>query len=265
MAPLLRVLLNKEELALHMYAEALETQSSQERDALILEHLSQVNWIAARIHEKLPASVQLDDLISAGIVGLLAAIDHFDPSHNASLRTYAEYKIRGAILDSIRGLDGIPSHRRKYVKQVQEAISKAEQRLQRTPSEDEIADQLQISLEEYQQWMVDLRAVSLGSLDVIENNEEVGLLKFIANDSEHSPEHILEQSQLEQVIAHGIDRMPENERTVLSLYYKEELNLREIASVMGLHITRISQLRSQGIIRLRGYIEHKWPSERGIY
>jgi RNA polymerase sigma factor for flagellar operon FliA len=248
-----------------MYAEALETRPPQERDALILEHLSQVNWIAARIHEKLPPNVQLDDLISAGIVGLLAAIDNFDPSHNASLRTYAEYKIRGAILDSIRGLDGIPSHRRKYVKQVQNAISTAEQRLQRTPAEDEIAAQLNISLAEYQQWMVDLRGVSLGSLDVIENSEEVGLLKFIANDAEQSPEHILQQSQLEQVITAGIEKMPENERTVLGLYYKEELNLREIASVMGLHITRISQLRSQGILRLRGYIEHKWPSERGIF
>ena len=248
-----------------MYAEALESRPTHERDALILEHLSQVNWIASRIHEKLPPSVQLDDLISAGILGLLAAIDHFDPSHNASLRTYAEYKIRGAILDSIRGLDGIPSHRRKYVKQVQEAISRAEQRLQRTPDEEEIAAQLNISLEEYQQWMVDLRGVSLGSLDVIENSEEVGLLKFIANDAEHSPEHILQQSQLEHVVALGIEKMPENERTVLSLYYKEELNLREIASVMGLHITRISQLRSQGILRLRGYIDHKWPSERGIY
>ncbi len=248
-----------------MYAEARDARPTQERDALILEHLSQVNWIAARIHEKLPATVQLDDLISAGIVGLLAAIDHYDPSHNASLRTYAEYKIRGAILDSIRGLDGIPSHRRKYVKQVQEAISHAEQRLQRTPSDEEIAAELKIPLEEYQQWMVDLRGVSLGSLDVIENSEEVGLLKFIANDAEHSPEHILQQSQLENVIASGIGKMPDNERTVLSLYYKEELNLREIASVMGLHITRISQLRSQGILRLRGYIEHKWPSERGIF
>ena len=248
-----------------MYAEALETRSAQEREALILEHLPQVNWIASRIHEKLPASVQLDDLISAGIVGLLAAVDNFDPIHNASLRTYAEYKIRGAILDSIRGLDGIPSHRRKYVKQVQEAISIAEQRLQRTPTEEEIAAQLSISLQEYQQLMLDLRGVSLGSLDNIENSEEIGLLKFIADDSEQSPEHVLQQSQLEGVITAGIEKMPENERTVLSLYYKEELNLREIASIMGLHITRISQLRSQGILRLRGYIEHKWPSERGIF
>src|SRR3954463_6258385 len=248
-----------------MYAATPETLTAKEREELTLEHLPQVTWIASRIHEKLPSSIQLDDLISAGIVGLLAAIDKFDPSHNASLRTYAEYKIRGAILDSIRGLDGIPTHRRKHVKQVQEAINITEQRLKRTPTEDEIAAELKISLEEYQQWMVDLRAVSLGSLDVIENSEEVGLLKFIADDSELSPEHLLQQAELERVVSDGISKLPANERTVLSLYYKEELNLREIASVMGLHITRISQLRAQGVLRLRSYLEHKWPSERGLY
>jgi RNA polymerase sigma factor for flagellar operon FliA len=248
-----------------MYAATPEALSAKEREELTLEHLPQVTWIASRIHEKLPSSVQLDDLISAGIVGLLAAIDKYDPTHNASLKTYAEYKIRGAILDSIRGLDGIPSHRRKHVKQVQQAIKAAEQRVQRTPTEDEIAAELQISIAEYQQWMVDLRAVSLGSLDVIEDSEDVGLVKFIADDSESSPEHLLQRSELEKVVAGGIDKMPPNERTVLSLYYKEELNLREIASIMGLHITRISQLRAQGVLRLRSYIEHKWPSERGIY
>jgi RNA polymerase sigma factor FliA len=248
-----------------MYVAAPDVRSAKERDDLILEHLPQVNWIATRIHEKLPPTVQLDDLISAGIVGLLAAIDRYDPSHNASLKTYAEYKIRGAILDSIRGLDGIPSHRRKHVKQVQAAISVAEQRLKRTPSDEEIASQLGLTLAEYQQWMIDLRAVSLGSLDVIEDSEEVGLVKFIADDSELSPEHLLQRSELEQVISDGISKLPANERTVLSLYYKEELNLREIASVMNLHITRISQLRAQGIIRLRSYTEHKWPSSRGIY
>jgi RNA polymerase sigma factor for flagellar operon FliA len=248
-----------------MYAEAALANSPQQREALILEHLPQVNWIASRIHEKLPPSVQLDDLISAGIVGLLAAVDNFDPSHNASLKTYAEYKIRGAILDSIRGLDGIPSHRRKHLKHVADAISAAEQRLKRSPAEDEIAAELCISLAEYQQWMVDLRGVSLGSLDVIENGEEVGLIRFLADDEEQSPERLLQNSELERVIAEGIGKMPENERTVLSLYYKEELNLREIASIMGLHITRISQLRAQGILRLRGFIDHKWPSSKGIY
>lgn len=246
------------------YASEATTITAEEREQLILEHLQQVNWIASRIHDKLPANIQLDDLISAGIVGLVAAVDNFDASRNASLKTYAEYKIRGAILDSIRGLDGVPAHKRKRVKLLQQAIKAAEQRLKRTPGEEEIAAELGISLEEYQQWTVELRGVSLGSLEVIEDGEEVSMLKFLADDEDETPERLLERSELERVIADGIAKMPENERTVLTLYYTEELNLREIASVMGLHLTRISQLRVQGVMRLRGYMEHKWPSGRGV-
>ncbi len=245
-----------------MYSCASAEKASEEREELILQHLPQVNWIAARIHEKLPPAVELDDLISAGIIGLLAAIDNFDPSRNATLRTYAEHRIRGAILDSIRGLDGIPSHKRKRLKEMQGAIAAAEQKLQRAPSEEEIAQQLGITSSEYQQWTVDLQGVSLGSLEVIEEGEEVSLLKFISDDSADSPARLFERAELERVIFEGIQKMPDNERTVLSLYYREELNLREIASIMSLHITRISQLRAQGILRLRAYMERKWPAGR---
>jgi RNA polymerase sigma factor for flagellar operon FliA len=248
-----------------MYAYQPVERAPEEREALILEHLQQVNWIAARIHEKLPPNVELDDLISAGIVGLLAAVDNYDPSRNASLKTYAEYKIRGAILDSIRGLDGIPTHKRKRVKQVQQAILSAEHKLQRSPGEEEIAQELGIGLAEYQQWVVELRGVSLGSLELAGEGEDVSLLKFIGDDEQESPARILERSELERVIAEGMLKMPENERLVLSLYYKEELNLREIAAILELHITRISQLRAQGILRLRAYLERKWPTGKGVY
>jgi RNA polymerase sigma factor for flagellar operon FliA len=249
-----------------MLGYATQTERSPEdRERLILEHMAQVNWIASRIQEKLPPNIQIEDLISAGIIGLIAAIDNFDPGHNATLRTYAEYKIRGAILDSIRGLDGIPTHKRKRVKVLEAAIASAEQRLKRAPNDEEIAAELGLSVAEYQQWLVDLRGVSLGSLDIIEDGEEISLLKFISGDEQDSPARILERSELERVIMAGINKMPENERTVLSLYYKEELNLREIAPIMNLHVTRVSQLRLQGILRLRAYIEKKWPSRKGIY
>jgi RNA polymerase sigma factor for flagellar operon FliA len=246
-----------------MYAYLTHERSAEEREELILEHLPQVNWIAARIHEKLPSSVELDDLISAGIVGLLAAVDNYDANRNATLKTYAEYRIRGAILDSIRGLDGIPAHKRKRVRQVQEAIQSAEHKLQRAAGEEEIAAELGISLSDYQQWVVELRAVSLGSLEVVDEEDGSSMLKFIGDDEQETPARILERAELERVIAEGMKKMPENERLVLSLYYKEELNLREIASVMELHITRISQLRAQGILRLRGYLERKWPAGKG--
>ena len=247
-----------------MYAYAVLERTAEERDALILEHLPQVNWIATRIHDRLPPNVELDDLISAGVVGLLAAVDNFDPSRNATLRTYAEFKIRGAILDSIRGIDGIPTHKRKRLKIVQQAIASLERKLQRIPSEEDIAAELNISLAEYQQWTLDLRGVSLGSLQVVDG-EEVDLLQLVSDSEDATPARIFERAELERVVSEGMQRMPENERTVLSLYYKEELNLREIGSIMNLHTTRISQLRAQAILRLRTLMERKWPSEKGVY
>src|SRR5580704_1058877 len=140
-------------------------QATEERDRLILEHLPQVRLIARRIHERLPESVNLEDLISTGTIGLIAAIDRFDPSHNVKLKTYAEYKIRGAILDSLRGLDWAPRQQRRRAKLIESAISVVEQRLHRTPAEDEIATQLDLTLEEYHGWLVEIRGVNLGSLE----------------------------------------------------------------------------------------------------
>src|SRR5450631_1550640 len=121
--------------------------SDDERERLILEHLPQVRLIARRIQERLPESISLDDLISTGVLGLISAIDNFDASHNVKLKTYAEYKIRGAILDSLRGLDWAPRQKRRKSKQIEAAISVAEQRLHASPSEEDIANQLAITLE----------------------------------------------------------------------------------------------------------------------
>src|SRR5580700_2167140 len=151
---------------------AMGERAAEERERLILEHLPQVRLIARRIHERLPESVNLDDLISTGTLGLIAAIDRFDPRHNVKLKTYAEYKIRGAILDSLRGLDWAPRQQRKRSKMIEAAISVAEQRLHRAPSEEEIATQLHLTLDEYHEWLVDIRGVNLGSLEVTSPDEE---------------------------------------------------------------------------------------------
>ena len=132
-------------------------EPSSERERLILEHLPQVRWVATRIHEKLPDSTSLEDLISIGIVGLINAIDNFDPQFNVKLKTYAEHKIRGAILDSMRGMDGVPAHKRKRLKQIQATVGALEQRLQRAPAEEEIAAELGISLQAYQESLLELR------------------------------------------------------------------------------------------------------------
>jgi RNA polymerase sigma factor for flagellar operon FliA len=238
--------------------------AAEERERLILEHLPQVRLIARRIHERLPESVNLDDLISTGTLGLIAAIDRFDPRHNVKLKTYAEYKIRGAILDSLRGLDWAPRQQRKRSKMIEAAISVAEQRLHRAPSEDEIAAQLRVTLEEYHEWLVDIRGVNLGSLEVsAPDDENRSLLKYISDDEENWPSRLLERSELQRLLADAIDKMPRTERTVITLYYHEELTLREISKVVNLHESRVSQLKSQAILRLRSYVEKRWPMERG--
>lgn len=237
---------------------------AEERDRLIIEHLPQVRLIARRIHERLPDSVSLEDLISTGIVGLISAIDRFDPAHNVKLKTYAEYKIRGAILDSLRGLDWAPRQQRKRSKQIEAVIARIEQRLKRAPTEDEIAAELGLELEEYHEWLVDIRGVNIGSLECASSDEDGrDLLKYISNDEEEWPARLLEKSELERLLAEAIDKMPQIERTVLSLYYYEELTLREIAKIVHLHESRISQLKSQAILRLRAYIEKRWPIEKG--
>jgi RNA polymerase sigma factor for flagellar operon FliA len=241
------------------YIDSTETAAA-EREQLIMEHLPQVRLIARRIHERLPESVNLEDLVSTGIVGLIAAIDNFDPTHNVKLKTYAEYKIRGAILDSLRGLDWAPRQQRKKSKQIEAAILAVERRVHRTASEEEIAAELELSIAEYHEWLVDVRGVNLASLEC-NTPEEPGrdLLRYISDDEEKWPSHLLERAELEQLLAQAIDRMPYVERTILSLYYHEELTLREIAKVIKVHESRISQLKSQAILRLRGFIEKKWP------
>ena len=235
-----------------------------ERERLILEHLPQVRLIARRIHERLPESVSLDDLVSTGIVGLIAAIDHFDPAHNVKLKTYAEYKIRGAILDSLRGMDWAPRQQRKRVKQIERAIAVIEQRVHRSPSEEEISSELKLTMEEYHEWLVDVRGVNLGSLESSSPEEEGrDLLRFISDNEESWPSRLLERAELERLLASAIEKMPNMERTVLSLYYHEEMTLREIAKIVKLHESRVSQLKSQAILRLRTYIEKRWPLQHG--
>jgi RNA polymerase sigma factor for flagellar operon FliA len=249
-------------------AYGLGMHTAEQREELILEHLPQVRLIARRIHDRLPESVSLDDLVSTGIVGLISAIDRFDSSHNVKLKTYAEYKIRGAILDSLRGLDWAPRQHRKRSKQIEAAISRAEQLLHRSPTEDEIAAQLGLTIEEYHEWLVEVRGLNLGSLETAtpedDNNNSRDLLKYISGDEENWPSRLLERSELQKLLAEAISKMPEIEKNVLSLYYHEELTLREISKIVHLHESRISQLKSQAIMRLRSYMEKRWPTTHGI-
>ncbi len=246
---------------LNFRATVLRTDA---RDNLILEHLPQVKLIARRIHERLPGSISLDDLISAGVLGLISAIDRYDPAHDVKLKTYAEYKIRGAILDTLRGMDWAPRQQRRRARLIETAIAALEQEHQRVPSEEEISRFIGVSVSEYQEWLSDSRGLTIGSLEAA-GTEEDGrdLLRYLSDSDEHWPSHLLERAELERLLAKAIERIPEVERTVLSLYYYEEMTLREIAQVVDLHESRISQLKSQAILRLRSYMAKRWPQDRG--
>jgi RNA polymerase sigma factor FliA len=232
------------------------------RDTLILEHLPQVKLIARRIHERLPVSVSLDDLISSGIVGLIAAIDRYDARRDVKLRTYAEYKIRGAILDSLRGLDWAPRLQRKRAKSVEASIAQLEQKHQRTPTEEEIAAHLGLSIGEYRDWLSDIRGLTVGSLENAGREDEgYDLLRYLSDPETEWPYQIVERAQLERLLAEAIGKMPNLERTVLNLYYYEEMTLREIAKVVDLHESRVSQLKSQAILRLRSHLQKHWTQQ----
>jgi len=245
-----------------MYTYQAEETGSADRERLILEHLPQVRLIARRIHERLPESVSLDDLISNGVVGLIAAVDKFDPSQNVQLKTYAEHKIRGAILDGLREMDWAPKNKRRRAKQIEAAIALLEQRLGRAPAEEEIALELKVTVEEYRQWLYEVRGLTVGSFEFASEDQEGDLLDYIPDTDENLPSKTLERAELERVLAQAIEQMPKAERTVMSLYYHEEATLREIAEIMDMHLSRIAQLKSQGILRLRTYMERHWSSRR---
>ena len=246
------------------YLENQSEDNTEEREKLILEHLPQVRLIARRIHDRLPETVSLEDLVSTGVVGLISAIDRYDPSHGVKLKTYAEYKIRGAILDSLRGLDWAPRQQRRRSKQIEAAIADLEQRLHRAPAEEEIAAELGIELAEYHEWLSEIRGLNLGSLEshpVEEDGRE--LLRFVADSEDAWPSNLLERAELKRLLAQAIARMPAIERTVLGLYFQDEMTLREIATIVDLHESRVSQLKSQAIARLRSFLQKKWPVGRG--
>ena len=243
-------------------SERSENLSAEERERMILEHLPQVRLIARRIHGRLPETVDFDDLVSAGILGLISAIDHFDASRHIRLKSYAEHRIKGAMLDSLRRLDWAPRQQRKHAKQIDTAIAAAEQRLHRPPTEQEVADELHLSVDRYHRWQVDVSGVNLARLESAgpDDSGKRDLLRFITGDPQDLPSALAERSDLQRALAEAISGIPAIEKTVLSLYYQDELTLREIAKIAGLHESRISQLRTQAILRLRVSMAKLWPA-----
>ncbi len=223
-----------------------------ERDRLLLEHLASVRYIAHRIHERLPQHVELDDLISAGVVGLIDAFNKFDHRKQVQFKSYAQFRIRGAILDSLRVLDWSPRELRRKGRAVQEAIQALTRTLRRMPTEPEIAVELNLGLNEYQLLLGELKGLEIGSLN-LEHADDSGedQLAYIAGSPEDDPLFRCLQGEMRQRLIDAIEELPEKERMVLTLYYYEELTMKEIGLTLGVVESRVSQIHSSAVVRLR--------------
>jgi RNA polymerase sigma factor FliA len=234
--------------------------AEQGRDSLILEHMPQIRFIAQRISCKLPASVELDDLVSAGILGLIDALDKFDPERGVKFKTYAELRIRGSILDSLRGLDWAPRSLRKKRKALEKAYGELEQELGRPANDTEVASRLDLSLEALHQLLDEVKGINLGNFHEAWEEDEhgnrvEGALQYLPEDPERSPFVICQKDEMQRILGQAIDRLPENERLVMTLYYYEELTMKEIGQILNVNESRVSQLHTKAVLRLRSRLE----------
>ncbi len=229
-----------------------EGRTMPDRDRLLLEHLPTVRYLARRIHERLPQHVELDDLISAGVVGLIDAFSKFDHTKQVQFKSYAQFRIRGAILDSLRTLDWSPRELRRKGRAVEEAIRSATHKLGRVPLETEIALEMGLELAEYQTLLGELKGLEIGSLQT-ERTEDSGdeELAYIPGSPDDDPLFRCMQGEMKQRLIDAIDELPERERMVLTLYYYEELTMKEIALTLGVVESRVSQIHSSAVVRLR--------------
>jgi len=227
--------------------------NSGERERLLVEQLPQVKYIAKRIHDRLPPHILLEDLIHAGILGLIEAIQRFDPARHVELKSYAKHRIHGAILDSLRDLDWSPRPLRRKARRIEEAQQKLRARLGYSPSESQLAEELGISLDKFQHLLGELRGLDLRSLQ--SESAEEGPEREPRNAGQSAvpddPFSLCLRSEMTGLLAKAIDELPDRERQLLGLYYYEELTMKEAGAVLGIGEARVSQLHSAAIVRLR--------------
>lgn len=238
----------------------------EERDRLLMENLPQVHYIAKRIHDRLPPHVPLEDLVNAGIVGLLEAIQNFDPSRGAQVKTYAELRIHGAILDSLREMDWSPRALRRKGRQLEESHSRLRQTFERSPSEQELAEDMHISLKALRALLCDLRGLNLGSIQAMQQEDGGSdqVFKYMPNAPDEDPYYMCLQSEMKTCLTEAVDELPEREKQMLALYYKEDLTMKEVGAVLGIGEGRVSQLHSAAMARLRVRMqEFLHPAGRG--
>jgi RNA polymerase sigma factor for flagellar operon FliA len=235
-----------------------------EQEKVLLEHLPIVRFLARRIHERLPQHVEIEDLVSAGVVGLMDAFAKFDPAKKVQFRSYAQFRIRGAILDSLRTLDWSPRELRRKGRAVEEAIRVLTARAGRAPAENEIAAEMGLGLEEYQQLLGNLKGLEIGTLHM-ERNEDSGEeeLAYVPGRPEEDPLFRCLRGELEDRLAEAIVKLPDRERLVMTLYYYEEMTMREIGLALGVVESRVSQVHASAVVHLRAAL--KDLATRGVF
>jgi RNA polymerase sigma factor FliA len=229
----------------------------EERERLLLEHLPQVRYIARRIHDRLPAQVPLEDLIHAGVVGLIDAVEKFNPAKNVQLKSYAKFRIRGAILDSLREMDWSPRHLRRQARRIEEAHRDLKLRLGRTATEPELAAELGMNLEDFQHLLGDLRGLDLGSLQAesTDSKSDEDIVSYKPGGVEEDPYFMCLRGEMKSLVSTALDDLDEKERQVVTLYYLEELTMKEVGVVLGVGESRVSQIHSVALVRLRARME----------
>jgi len=228
------------------------------RDELILTYTPLIKYIANRLASRLPPQVAVDDLISCGIVGLIDAINKFEPAKNVQFKTYAEFRIKGAMLDELRALDWVPRSIRRKISELERICNELEAKLGRPASDEEAAEALGISLEEYHRLLDETKSVTFLDIDYLRQkapDEIEGDMAEIFAAEDRDPVAALNLEETRELLARAINELPEKEKLTVALYYNEELTMREIGEVLGYTESRISQMHSKAMLRLRGKLK----------
>jgi RNA polymerase sigma factor for flagellar operon FliA len=226
------------------------------RDRLILTYAPLVKFVAGRISSGLPSHVDENDLVSYGLLGLIGAIERYDPDRDVKFETYAIARIKGSIIDELRAMDWVPRSVRARARDIERAIAELEAKLGRAPNDEEIAAKLGLTQDELDSSLTEISRSSIAALDELwtvqgSSGDQVALIDTIEDTQGPAPTTALDQSEMKEMIADAISRLPEREKLVITLYYYEELTLREIGEVLGVTESRVSQLHTKAILRLK--------------
>ena len=230
------------------------------KEQIVLEHTPLIRYIVNRIAVRLPSHIDLDDLHNTGVIGLMDAIEKYDPGKNCKFKTYAEFRIKGAILDQLRSLDWVPRSVRQKSRKLERAYGEVEQRLGRQANEDEVADSLGLQMEKFHELLNQVRGISLVNLEEIrgtnQDGDRTGTFSDIVEDvNSENPFSTFKITETKQVIADTIATLPDKERLVISLYYYEDLNMKEIGRILGITESRVCQIHTKSVLRLRSKLK----------